>query len=729
MTIKRLRGTALKMLDNERVGGYLVVWGSAEARDLQGEYFTPETELGLDYYDNRPLLYQHGLDDTLGTLKIGTIHSLKKDDIGVWMEAQLDMRQEYARAVARLVEQGALGLSSGTLPHWVTVDEDGHIRRWIIVEGSATPTPAEPRTNLDVMKALTELDSFLGTDHKALDDPDSREDEAPEDDARKGDEPGEDEVPVDDDPDSTLSSKSPEGGATMTPEMINALIAALVAAGASISEEQAAAAAQQLMAEVSAQSADEPMFTEDELLEAKAYLANPVGNAPQSVSKALRELSRIVRGMNQSPGLMAAAKAAANVPQSRAGGSYQTQSPAASNLGLNVRVGSKFDGATALDLAYTYKVLRAAGLPVRVEFFKALQDKLQREKLPVTASAVKSLSGLKDNELNHSTQADYGDEWVPELWDSSLWERLRVDNAIAASLNWIDMPSDPFNVPAEGTDPTVYLVPETTNEAQLLLDGAGNPTPDSKIGSAKVQLDAKKLGLRVGMSEELVEDSIINVAAQYQAQARRAIEDAIDNVLLNGDSDATASTNINLIDGTPAATAKYLVFNGLRKLPLVTNTANAVDAGATSVTLTAIRATRFKLAAAYALRPDNLRLVCGAETYATLLRMPEFLTMDKAGVNATAQTGQVGFVDGIPVIVSSEFALANAAGKIPAAGGTLGSLVIYAPYAWKAGYRRRVKLSLEYISYYDAWVMTANTRIALNRIDTDCSAILYNLAV
>ena len=54
---------ALKALDeNGRIGGYLVVWGSPAQRDLQGEYFTPETELGLDWYDRRPALYHHGQD-------------------------------------------------------------------------------------------------------------------------------------------------------------------------------------------------------------------------------------------------------------------------------------------------------------------------------------------------------------------------------------------------------------------------------------------------------------------------------------------------------------------------------------------------------------------------------------------------------------------------------------------------------------------------------------------
>jgi hypothetical protein len=139
--------TSLKTLNAEegRVGGYLVIWGSPEQRDLQGEYFTPDTDLGLDWYDQRPVLYHHGLDGNLKAAVIGAIDSLRADDIGLWAEAQLDMRQQYVRAVQHLIDRGILGWSSGSLPHLVEVADDGRIKRWPIVEGSLTPTPAEPR--------------------------------------------------------------------------------------------------------------------------------------------------------------------------------------------------------------------------------------------------------------------------------------------------------------------------------------------------------------------------------------------------------------------------------------------------------------------------------------------------------------------------------------------------------------------------------------------------------
>jgi hypothetical protein len=148
--------TTLKTLDaaEGRVGGYLVIWGSPEQRDLQGEYFTPETDLGLDWYEQRPVLYHHGLDGNLKAAVIGVIDTLRPDENGLWAEAQLDMRQRYVRTIQKLVERGILGWSSGSLPHLVDVEDDGRIKRWPIVEGSLTPAPAEPRrTDVRTLKS------------------------------------------------------------------------------------------------------------------------------------------------------------------------------------------------------------------------------------------------------------------------------------------------------------------------------------------------------------------------------------------------------------------------------------------------------------------------------------------------------------------------------------------------------------------------------------------------
>src|SRR5690348_12624125 len=91
------------------------------------------------------------------------------------------------------------------------------------------------------------------------------------------------------------------------------------------------------------------------------------------------------------------------------------------------------------------------------------------------------------------------------------------------SIPFIEMPTNPYEVPIESGDPTVFYVPETTDAAQLVPTSA-SPIPLSKAGSGKVQMNAKKLALRLSWSSELNEDSIVPIVANYRRQAVRAMQ-------------------------------------------------------------------------------------------------------------------------------------------------------------------------------------------------------------
>jgi HK97 family phage major capsid protein len=342
------------------------------------------------------------------------------------------------------------------------------------------------------------------------------------------------------------------------------------------------------------------------------------------------------------------------------------------------------------------------------------------------SGALRSLP-IKANELMHTDNTGYGSEWVPDIWSSELWRKARMENVILPLFRSIEMPSSPFELPISGTDPSVYYVPETQDESDLSL-GSGNPIPDSQIGSGKVTLTAKKLALRVGFSAEMVEDSAIPLIALYREQAFRVMADAIDHVLLNGDTETGATGNINSDDGAPSATAKYLAFDGLRKLPLVTNAANAQDAnGAPSVAL--LRAARFLMSPRYALRPKDCAWIVDGSTYAKLLSISDVATVDKFGPHATVLTGEIAKLDGVPILVSSELNLTQADGKLNATANTKGQAIcVYRP-GWIVGYRRRIAATMDYLPYYDAYQMVATVRLAFARFDTEVASALYNLTV
>lgn len=137
------------------VEGYLISWGSTKDTDLQGEFFTPRTDLCLKWFAERPVLYHHGMDASTGLESIGMFKTIKTDDIGLWVQAQLDLRNRYARAVYDMVKSTQFGWSSGSVDHLVKIAENGEILVWPLIEGSITPTPAQPsKTAVRPVKGL-----------------------------------------------------------------------------------------------------------------------------------------------------------------------------------------------------------------------------------------------------------------------------------------------------------------------------------------------------------------------------------------------------------------------------------------------------------------------------------------------------------------------------------------------------------------------------------------------
>lgn len=150
-------GEAVKALDEKgKVGGYLVRYTTEADPDLTGDYFTKDTDFGEA--EKLPVLYQHGFDEVLKRRKIG-VGEVRRDDVGLWFESQLSLRDEYEKQVFELAKKGKLGWSSGTAAHVVEREYSGkaaYIKQWFLAEASLTPTPAEYRNSVVSIKTLSQ---------------------------------------------------------------------------------------------------------------------------------------------------------------------------------------------------------------------------------------------------------------------------------------------------------------------------------------------------------------------------------------------------------------------------------------------------------------------------------------------------------------------------------------------------------------------------------------------
>ena len=166
-SMKTFYSSEIKAKENGVVEGYLVRFGNSNDTDLEKDYFTKSTDFGFEFDNGEShklgLYYNHGMDKTLGTKKIG-YGTVKMDDKGLWYSAQLDMADEYSKMIYDLAKKGQLGFSSGSASHMVEREMMGksyEIKRWALAEASLTPTPAEYRNKAEAKRYFDEEGRYV----------------------------------------------------------------------------------------------------------------------------------------------------------------------------------------------------------------------------------------------------------------------------------------------------------------------------------------------------------------------------------------------------------------------------------------------------------------------------------------------------------------------------------------------------------------------------------------
>jgi hypothetical protein len=145
---------AVKRIAPNVVEGLAIPYGI----DVDGEQFTAETDLCLEWFgkSGRPLLYDHGLEKP-GPSVIGRQIEYEERPDGRWAQGQLNLNHRYRKAVDALIDQGALGFSSGAMQHLVT-KRATKLLRWPWVELSLTPVPAHPGAMIHYVKSTAFLE-------------------------------------------------------------------------------------------------------------------------------------------------------------------------------------------------------------------------------------------------------------------------------------------------------------------------------------------------------------------------------------------------------------------------------------------------------------------------------------------------------------------------------------------------------------------------------------------
>jgi hypothetical protein len=134
--------------------------GPLDGKDLDGEFFSPRTDIKADWFDRRPLVWHHNLDGTMKADPVmGTADDTEKSDEGWWSTIWLDRSHQYWAQVDALLRAGKVFGSSGSLHTFVKTDrKTGEILVWPYIEQTLTPTPANPYSRIVAAKAIRHFD-------------------------------------------------------------------------------------------------------------------------------------------------------------------------------------------------------------------------------------------------------------------------------------------------------------------------------------------------------------------------------------------------------------------------------------------------------------------------------------------------------------------------------------------------------------------------------------------
>jgi len=170
----------------------------------------------------------------------------------------------------------------------------------------------------------------------------------------------------------------------------------------------------------------------------------------------------------------------------------------------------------------------------------------------------------------------------------------------------------------------------------------------NKAGTQKLVLTAKQFAATVYFTQELMEDSVVNIMNYVERKLLQAFVTTVHNVLINGDT-------ANVINGTTASNSALRQINGLRKIAAAGS--NVIQAG--ELDLSDIRDAR-ALLGIKGVDPSKLVMIMDYQSYNKILSLTQVETVEKIGLAATVVQGRLAALDGIKIVTRAEVPLTQA---------------------------------------------------------------------
>lgn len=134
--------------------GWGIMFGDPRVKDSERQYFAPDTDYFLQYYERAPLWYDHGDDPAYGWDAIGRRSAYQVHEYGIWLEHEMDTSHRlFARTIGE-IDDGLLIYTSDSIYHYMQqgLKRDGKLAAWPFAGCSLTKRPAEPGLGVVISK-------------------------------------------------------------------------------------------------------------------------------------------------------------------------------------------------------------------------------------------------------------------------------------------------------------------------------------------------------------------------------------------------------------------------------------------------------------------------------------------------------------------------------------------------------------------------------------------------
>lgn len=307
--------------------------------------------------------------------------------------------------------------------------------------------------------------------------------------------------------------------------------------------------------------------------------------------------------------------------------------------------------------------------------------------------------------------AGEGLEWVPTGYSPELIAEVTQMAGVAQLHRHILMPTQVYKLPLQVGRFASKKVSENTASS-----GQTGVSKSAVAGTTEaLTLTAVGHQAEVLYSKNLDEDSIVAVGPFARQELIMSLARGVEKAVINGDTTATHQDTDTEAAGPDVPDT---LWKGYRKHALDNSYSVDFQASGNAFNVETIRKVRAKLGK-YGINPGELAWVVSLQVFFKLLSLKDasgrsvVTTMDKLGAGATILTGQLGFLDGIPVLVS-EFMRddLNSSGVNGASGNTLAALACVHRPGFVFGDRRdtTVQVLRELYAEYDQDAVLVTSR-------------------